>query len=89
MIVLEVEVSIFKGIIHDDIGILLDKWDIAVRVGHHCAQPIMKKKLGIKGTIRVSTAFYNDYVDVDKLIEKLYKITKNVKGLKLSIIEKE
>lgn len=62
----------FKGIIHDDIGILLDKMGIAVRVGHHCAQPIMKK-LGIKGTIRVSTAFYNDYVDVDKLIEALKK----------------
>ena len=58
----------FEGIIHDDIGILLDKMNIAVRVGHHCAQPIMKK-LGIRGTIRVSTAFYNDYVDVDKLIE--------------------
>lgn len=62
----------FKGIVHDDIGILLDKMGIAVRVGHHCAQPIMKK-LGIKGTIRVSTAFYNDYVDVDKLIEALTK----------------
>lgn len=62
----------FEGIIHDDIGILLDKMGIAVRVGHHCAQPIMKK-LGIKGTIRVSTAFYNDYVDVDKLIIALKK----------------
>ena len=62
----------FKGIVHDDIGILLDKMGIAVRVGHHCAQPIMKK-LGIKGTIRVSAAFYNDYVDVDKLIESLKK----------------
>ena len=62
----------FEGIIHDDIGILLDKMNIAVRVGHHCAQPIMKK-LGIRGTIRVSTAFYNDYVDVDKLIEALKK----------------
>ena len=62
----------FEGIIYDDIGILLDKMNIAVRVGHHCAQPIMKK-LGIRGTIRVSTAFYNDYVDVDKLIEALKK----------------
>uniref|UniRef100_UPI004048A83E aminotransferase class V-fold PLP-dependent enzyme n=1 Tax=Aliarcobacter sp. TaxID=2321116 RepID=UPI004048A83E len=62
----------FKGIVHDDIGILVDKMNIALRVGHHCAQPIMKK-LGIKGTIRVSTAFYNDYIDVDKLIEALKK----------------
>ena len=45
---------------------------IALRVGHHCAQPIMKK-LGIKGTIRVSIAFYNDYNDVDRLIEGLKK----------------
>jgi cysteine desulfurase/selenocysteine lyase len=68
----------FKGIVHDDIGILLDKMGIAVRVGHHCAQPIMKK-LGIKGTIRVSTAFYNDYVDVDRLIEALQKALKMLK----------
>ena len=68
----------FKGIIHDDIGILLDKMGIAVRVGHHCAQPIMKK-LGIKGTIRVSTAFYNDYVDVDRLIEALKKALRMLK----------
>jgi cysteine desulfurase/selenocysteine lyase len=65
----------FEGIIHDDIGILLDKMGVAVRVGHHCAQPIMKK-LGIKGTIRVSTAFYNDYTDVDKLIEALKRALK-------------
>ena len=68
----------FKGIVHDDIGILLDKMGIAVRVGHHCAQPIMKK-LGIKGTIRVSTAFYNDYIDVDRLIEALQKALKMLK----------
>ncbi|MCG3707740.1 cysteine desulfurase [Aliarcobacter butzleri] len=62
----------FKDIVHDDIGILLDKMKVAVRVGHHCAQPIMKK-LGIKGTIRVSISFYNDYVDVDNLITALKK----------------
>ncbi len=62
----------FKNIIHDDIGILLDKQGVALRVGHHCAQPIMKK-LGIKGTIRVSISFYNDYNDVNKLIEALKK----------------
>ncbi|MGM0518139.1 MAG: aminotransferase class V-fold PLP-dependent enzyme [Campylobacterota bacterium] len=61
-----------KGIMHDDIGILVDKMKIALRVGHHCAQPIMKK-LGIKGTIRVSIAFYNDYNDVDALIKALKK----------------
>ncbi|MDZ7820194.1 MAG: aminotransferase class V-fold PLP-dependent enzyme [Aliarcobacter sp.] len=68
----------FKGIVHDDIGILVDKMNIALRVGHHCAQPIMKK-LGIKGTIRVSTAFYNDYIDVDNLIEALKKALRMLK----------
>lgn len=62
----------FKGIMHDDISILLDKLKVALRVGHHCAQPIMKK-LGIKGTIRVSLAFYNDFEDIDKLIAALKK----------------
>ena len=61
-----------KGLVHDDIGILVDKMKIALRVGHHCAQPIMKQ-LGIKGTIRVSLAFYNDYNDVDALIVALKK----------------
>ncbi len=65
----------FKGLVHDDLGILLDKMNTAIRVGHHCAQPIMKQ-LGIKGTIRVSIAFYNDYKDIDKLINALKKALK-------------
>jgi cysteine desulfurase/selenocysteine lyase len=65
----------FKGLIHDDIGILVDKMKIALRVGHHCAQPIMKE-LNIKGTIRVSISFYNDYNDIDKLIIALKKALK-------------
>ena len=62
----------FQNIFHDDIAILLDKMNIALRVGHHCAQPIMKQ-LNIKGTIRVSLAFYNDKDDIDKLIKALKK----------------
>ena len=65
----------FKDLVHDDLGILLDKMNTAIRVGHHCAQPIMKQ-LGIKGTIRVSIAFYNDYNDIDKLIKALKKALK-------------
>jgi len=57
----------FKRIIHDDIGILLDKMGVAVRVGHHCTQPIMEK-LRIKGAIRASISFYNEKDDIDKLI---------------------
>ncbi|MCP4969337.1 MAG: cysteine desulfurase [Arcobacter sp.] len=62
----------FKNIVHDDIGILVDKMNIALRVGHHCAQPIMKQ-LGIKGTIRVSIGFYNNYEDINTLIKALKK----------------
>ncbi|RXJ92826.1 selenocysteine lyase [Malaciobacter molluscorum] len=56
----------------EDIGILLDKMHIAVRAGHHCAQPIMKK-LNIDGTIRASVAFYNTKDDIDKFIKGLKK----------------
>jgi len=61
-----------KNIVHDDLGILLDKMKIAVRVGHHCAQPIMKS-LGIVGTIRVSLAFYNTKEDIDLFLKALKK----------------
>jgi len=61
-----------KGLLHDDVGILLDKQKIAVRVGHHCAMPIMEK-LHLKGTIRVSLSFYNEIEDIDKFITALKK----------------
>ncbi len=67
-----------KGISHDDIGILVDKMKIALRVGHHCAQPIMKQ-LGINGTIRVSLAFYNDLNDINMFIEALKRALKMLK----------
>jgi len=62
----------FKGIHHDDIGILLSKQNIMLRTGHHCAMPIMKK-LGIEGTIRMSFAIYNTQEEIDKTIEALSK----------------
>ncbi len=68
-----------KGILHDDLGILLDKMNIAIRVGHHCAQPIMKA-LNIKGTIRVSLSFYNSKSDIDAFIVALKKAIKLLKG---------
>ena len=67
-----------EGIIHDDVGILLDKQKIAIRVGHHCAMPIMDK-LQIKGTIRVSLAFYNDFDDIDKFIVALKRAIQMLK----------
>jgi cysteine desulfurase/selenocysteine lyase len=58
-----------------DVGILLDNRGIAVRTGHHCAQPLMQC-YGIPGTIRASFAMYNTREEVDKLIEGLQKALK-------------
>jgi cysteine desulfurase / selenocysteine lyase len=58
-----------------DIGILLDNRGIAVRTGHHCAQPLMQC-YGIPGTIRASFAMYNTKEEVDKLILGLQKALK-------------
>lgn len=61
-----------KGIHPYDVGTILDKLGIAVRTGHHCAQPIMQF-YGISGTIRVSFAVYNTFEEIDFLIESLKK----------------
>lgn len=62
-----------KNVHNLDAGMILDKMGIAVRTGHHCAQPLMKK-LGITGTIRVSFAIYNTKDEVDVLISALQKL---------------
>ncbi|HOU27497.1 MAG TPA: cysteine desulfurase [Paludibacteraceae bacterium] len=62
-----------QGIHHYDMGTLLDKLGIAVRTGHHCAQPIMDY-YGIEGTVRASFAFYNTKEEVDKLIEGVNRV---------------
>jgi len=50
-----------------DVGFILDKQGIAVRTGHHCAQPLMER-YGIPGTIRASFAFYNTVEEIDRLV---------------------
>jgi len=62
-----------KGVHPYDVGTLLDQYGIAVRTGHHCTQPLMKR-LGISGTVRISFALYNTPEEVDYFIEKLKKI---------------
>lgn len=62
----------FKGIHSYDVGTILDKMGIAVRTGHHCAQPIMNF-YGISGTIRASFAIYNTFDEIDYFIECLKK----------------
>ena len=61
------------GVHHLDIGTLLDRLGIAVRTGHHCAQPLMSR-LGIPGTVRASFALYNTKEEVDTLAEGLRRV---------------
>ena len=60
---------------HYDIGTLLDKLGIALRTGHHCAQPIMKH-FGIEGTLRASFALYNTTEEIDTLIAGIERVKK-------------
>ena len=63
------------GIHPQDIGVLLDKQGVAVRVGHHCAMPVMER-MGIDGTVRASIGLYNTRDDVDAFIAALKKVQK-------------
>ena len=58
------------GVHAHDIGTILDREGIAVRVGHHCAQPVMDH-FGIAGTVRASFGLYNDKADIDALVQAL------------------
>lgn len=58
-----------------DVGVLLDQMGIAIRTGHHCAQPIMDG-YGIPGTCRASFAFYNSFEEIDRFILALEKTQK-------------
>ena len=58
---------------HYDMGTLLDKLGIALRTGHHCAQPIMKH-YGIEGTLRASFALYNTTQEIDALIAGIERV---------------
>ena len=59
---------------HYDIGMLLDKMGVAVRTGHHCAQPLMSS-LGIDGTVRASFALYNTKEEADAFIAALRRVS--------------
>lgn len=67
-------VSFLVGNIHHfDMGTLLDRLGIAVRTGHHCAQPLMKR-LGIEGTVRASFGLYNTPEEVDQLVAGIQRV---------------
>lgn len=59
---------------HLDMGTLLDRLGIAVRTGHHCAEPLMRR-LGIEGTCRASFALYNTREEVDALVEGIRRVS--------------
>ncbi len=61
------------GIHHYDMGMLLDKMGVAVRTGHHCAQPLMSS-LGIEGTVRASFAVYNTLDEVDRFVNAVKRV---------------
>ncbi|WP_165042727.1 aminotransferase class V-fold PLP-dependent enzyme [Dysgonomonas sp. ZJ709] len=62
-----------NNIHHYDMGMLLDKMGIAVRTGHHCAQPLMEE-LGVEGTVRASFAFYNTKEEIDILVAGIKRV---------------
>lgn len=69
-------ISFLVGDIHHlDMGTLLDRLGIAVRTGHHCAEPLMRR-LGIEGTVRASFGLYNTLEEVDALVEGIERVVK-------------
>lgn len=69
-------ISFLVGHIHHfDMGTLLDRLGIAVRTGHHCAQPLMQR-LGIEGTVRASFGMYNTKEEVDTLVAGVERVRK-------------
>jgi cysteine desulfurase/selenocysteine lyase len=58
----------------EDVGKYLNTQGIAVRAGHHCAQPVLRR-FGLEGTVRPSLAFYNTPEEIDKLVRALYSLT--------------
>ncbi len=56
-----------------DIGTVLDQQGIAIRTGHHCAQPLMQR-FGVEATARASFALYNTQEEVDALVAGIHKV---------------
>jgi cysteine desulfurase/selenocysteine lyase len=65
-----------QGYSNDEVGKALNEEGIAVRTGHHCAQPILRR-FGVESTVRPSLAFYNTCADVDKLVSVLHRLKGN------------
>ena len=66
---------VLDGVHPHDIGTIVDREGVAIRTGHHCAQPVMHR-LGIPATARASLALYNTKADIDRLVESLFQVRK-------------
>jgi cysteine desulfurase/selenocysteine lyase len=65
---------VLEGVHAHDIGTILDQQGIAIRTGHHCAQPVMDR-FGVPATARASVALYNTRADIDALAKGIYRVT--------------
>lgn len=65
---------LIEGVHAHDVGTILDMEGVAVRAGHHCAQPVMDR-FGVTATARASFAFYNTFEEVDRLVEGIHQVT--------------
>jgi cysteine desulfurase/selenocysteine lyase len=65
---------VLEGVHPHDVGTILDQEGIAVRTGHHCAQPVMDR-FGIPATVRASLGMYNTREEIDALVTALYKVS--------------
>jgi cysteine desulfurase/selenocysteine lyase len=66
---------VLEGVHPHDIGTVLDDVGVAIRAGHHCAQPVMER-FGVPATARASFAFYNTHSEVDVLVDGLMTVKK-------------
>lgn len=66
---------IIDGLHPYDVGFILDKYGVALRTGHHCAQPVMDF-YGIPGTLRASFSFYNTFAEIDQMVDAIHKAKK-------------
>jgi cysteine desulfurase/selenocysteine lyase len=64
---------VLDGVHPYDMGVLLDMQGIAVRTGHHCAEPLMRR-LGIESTVRASFALYNTKDEIDVLVKEVERV---------------
>ncbi len=77
---------VLAGHSNQDIGVALNKAGLAVRTGHHCAQPILRR-YGLESTVRPSIAFYNTYEEVDRLVSVVRQLSNKQQATSNKVIE--